>query len=242
METTSPKLGIISPTYNAVDWITHHLQTVKNQTYKKYEHVVIDDRSTDGTSRILESWAGQITYFKNDEHKGAAYSHWRATEYLRDRCDIIIHLDGDDWLLHNRVFEIIVGAYKDPNVMVTYGGYLPTDLSFPLVYMHPSKLEPRDAIRNGWTYSHLRTFRSQLAKHLTELDFKDDSGNWLSSAADVAIMSPIIELAGLSRVKRIETFLCQYNRFSNINDDKIMLDKQAECARDVANRKCRKQI
>lgn len=241
MENSTLKLGIVSPTYNAVDWIKHHLQTVKNQTYKKFEHVVVDDRSTDGTSDILESWAGQITYFKNDVRMGPAYSHWRAIDYLKSRCDIVIHLDGDDWLLHNRVFEVIVNVYNDPKVMVTYGGYIPTDLKFPLVY-NGASYPPREAIVKGWTYSHLRTFRSLFLNCLDEIDLQDESNKWLTAAADVAIMCPVIELAGLDHVKRIELPLCQYNRFSDLNEDKIKLNEQMRCATSVANKPVRQRL
>lgn len=235
MENYSPKLGIVSPTYNAVDWITHHLQTVKTQTYKNYEHVVIDDCSTDGTSKILESWAGQITYLRNDERKGPAYSHWRGIEVLKNHCDIVVHLDGDDWLLHNRVFEIIVNVYKEPSAMVTYGGYIPTDLQFPLVYKG-STYPPREAIVKGWPYSHLRTFRSLFLKYLRENDLQDEDNKWLTAAADVAIMCPVIEIAGLENVRRIDIPLCQYNRFSDINEDKVVMSEQRRCAASVAKK------
>lgn len=238
----SIKFGIVSPTYNAIDWIRHHLQSVKFQKYKHYEHVVVDDRSTDGTSDVLESWAGQITYFKNDKHMGPAYSHWSATEYLRDRCDVIIHLDGDDWFLHADVLGYLCETYKDTNIKVTYGGYIPTDLQFPLVYTSQEKLPPREAIIKGWPYSHLRTFRASLAKHLNKEDLQDSRKQWLTSAADVAIMAPIIELAGLNSVVKTPLFLCQYNRSTAISEDKIKLDDQVRCAMEAASKSIRSQL
>ena len=64
--------------------------------------------------------------------------------------------------------------------------------------------------------SHLRTFRAGLFHRIAEQDpafecLKDDSGRWLTSAVDAALMYPLLELAGFDRVRYIDRILYQYN-------------------------------
>jgi glycosyltransferase involved in cell wall biosynthesis len=52
----SPKISIITPTYNAQKFINKSIQSVLDQTYANYEHIVVDGNSTDGTVSILKSY------------------------------------------------------------------------------------------------------------------------------------------------------------------------------------------
>lgn len=45
------------PAYNAANFITESIQSIQNQTYSNWELRIIDDRSTDGTIQIIETYA-----------------------------------------------------------------------------------------------------------------------------------------------------------------------------------------
>ncbi len=52
-----PRITVIIPTFNRVKWLGHAIESVLAQTYSDYELVVVDDGSTDETSRLLTSYA-----------------------------------------------------------------------------------------------------------------------------------------------------------------------------------------
>ena len=44
---------IIVPMYNVEEWVETTIQSVKEQTYKNYQCVLVDDMSTDGTVKTV---------------------------------------------------------------------------------------------------------------------------------------------------------------------------------------------
>ena len=49
-----PLISIIIPVYNRSDLIAETLHSVKNQTYKNWEAIIVDDGSTDGSFELVE--------------------------------------------------------------------------------------------------------------------------------------------------------------------------------------------
>ncbi|MCK5655973.1 MAG: glycosyltransferase family 2 protein [Candidatus Aureabacteria bacterium] len=56
----NPKISVIIPAYNGEPFISDSIESVLNQDYKAHEIIVIDDGSTDNTSKILESFKDKI--------------------------------------------------------------------------------------------------------------------------------------------------------------------------------------
>jgi teichuronic acid biosynthesis glycosyltransferase TuaG len=56
-----PTVSVIIPTYNRINFLPRAIQSVKNQIYKDWEIVVVDDRSTDNTNIFMGRW------YKDDE-------------------------------------------------------------------------------------------------------------------------------------------------------------------------------
>ena len=69
-----------------------------NQTYSKWELIIVDDCSTDNTDEVLEYIKdSRIRYFKNDKNLGAAVSRNKALREARGQW--IAYLDSDDlWM------------------------------------------------------------------------------------------------------------------------------------------------
>jgi glycosyltransferase involved in cell wall biosynthesis len=59
-----PKVSVITAAYNHVGFVRQSVESVLNQTYKDFEHIVVDDGSTDGTAEVLRSFGAQIKYFR----------------------------------------------------------------------------------------------------------------------------------------------------------------------------------
>ena len=68
-------ISIITPMYNSGKFIDATIQSVQSQTYQNWEMIIIDDASTDGSVKIVESFATKderIKLIKLDSNKGAA--------------------------------------------------------------------------------------------------------------------------------------------------------------------------
>ena len=119
-----------------------------------------------------------------------------------DPDDIVVQLDGDDWLAHPRVLETVARLYEDPNVWLTYG-------SFPLADGSYSRLNgpyaPHEDIRTArWRCSHLKTFRAGLFQCIDPEDLKLPDGTFTGRAVDHATMFPMVEMAGWDRTRWVK--------------------------------------
>lgn len=88
-------VSVIMPTYNAERFITDSIKSVIKQSYQSWELIVVDDCSTDGTARIVESFSDvRIHYFRCDKNLGVAQA--RNFGIGRANGEWIAFLDSDD--------------------------------------------------------------------------------------------------------------------------------------------------
>ena len=77
------KLTIIIPSYNHGEFLIDRLETIYNQTYKDWEAIIIDDKSTDDSVAIIEKFLNNnpdfnIKYFiVNENNSGSGYNSWK---------------------------------------------------------------------------------------------------------------------------------------------------------------------
>ena len=92
-----PKVSIVTPAYNAADSIREVYESIKNQTFKDWEWLVVDDCSKDDTFKILGDIAAKdhrVRIFQNPKNSRAAVSRNFATQMATGK--FIAFLDADD--------------------------------------------------------------------------------------------------------------------------------------------------
>lgn len=66
----APKVSIGMPVYNGGEWLTHALDSLRDQTFSDYELIITDNVSSDNTPEICRQYAAadlRITYIRNAE-------------------------------------------------------------------------------------------------------------------------------------------------------------------------------
>lgn len=209
---------VITPSMPNNPWLDECKSSVSSQSVS-CTHIVIED--------ILR--------------KGACRNHYESLQAIPAlHNNIIIHLDGDDYFTSIDSVKTILKFYKDENVWATYGNYSSIDKSVcrPI----PDNSFRDSIIFGGWGWSHPRTFRASLIPYLKESTMKDRFGNWFSSAPDVAIFCPILELCGKSRVRFIDKELVYYRIHPNNEHSGIKLADQVRCALELASMEPYRQL
>jgi glycosyltransferase involved in cell wall biosynthesis len=122
------KFSIVTITYNRAHLIGETIQSVLNQTYTDFEHIIIDDGSTDDTEKIVTGFNDdRIRYFKYT--KSGKRSFLRNEGIRKATGDFICVLDSDDIWKNNKL-EVIGGIFnKNPNVDFVFHnvGFIPED-------------------------------------------------------------------------------------------------------------------
>ena len=94
----APKVSVIIPAYNIAPYIGETLDSIRAQTCKDYEIILINDGSTDTPEleAALAPYSGDIVYAVQ-ENAGAAQARNTAIDLARG--ELLAFLDGDDvWL------------------------------------------------------------------------------------------------------------------------------------------------
>lgn len=231
------RFSIITPTYNTEKWISKNIESVKSQTFNDFEHIIINDASTDNTANtILAHHHLKLRCFSRSEKVGIMSNHLFALKAAKG--DIIIHLDGDDWLENNFVLDKINKFYEETGCLATYGSYISTNGDKQVNKPLNEFRSVRDQIKIGWCTSHLRTFSRSLVKLIPAIDIVDHTGILLSSATDVGLLTAIFDRANdLGRLEFIKDILVVYNMGNTNSEASKDISDQVRCALSVASNK-----
>lgn len=66
----NPRLTVITIVYNNVTDIERTMLSVFNQTYSNIEYIIIDGKSTDGTTQLVEKYREGLSHFISEPDKG----------------------------------------------------------------------------------------------------------------------------------------------------------------------------
>jgi len=121
---------------------------------------------------------------------------------------IVACLDGDDWLGPPNAL-CTVARYFAAGALVTYGSFRFADGRRGC----PSGAYQlgEDVRRAPWKATHLKCFRAGLFKRIQHEHLKLPSGEWLPHARDLALMFPLLEMAGHGRVAHVAEEIYVYN-------------------------------
>jgi glycosyltransferase involved in cell wall biosynthesis len=205
---------IVVTVYNSEKYIGDCIKSVLIQDYKKFTLIVIDDNSTDKTSRIIKSIRKEhdFKYHKNKERLSSAVGNIVKAINMcpGDREDVIVIIDGDDWLYDKDVLRYLNWVYQNKDVWLTYGQF--TSISGKLEnYCQPLTDTRKYRKRGGWTTSHLKTMKRFLWNKINDKDLRDKRGEYFKRFEDIVYMYPAVEMAGLKHIKHIGKILYVYN-------------------------------
>lgn len=240
-------LIITVPFYNVEKYIERCINSIKNQTYKNFICVLTDDNSSDKTLNIakhIASYDQRFVIISNEQRKDVMENTINAIKIVKPHDeDIIITIDGDDWLAHEKVFEKIAKKYQEKDILLTYGNYK----IFPSEKIGHCSAYPKYVIENNlyrkdkWRASHLRTFKYKLWKNIKEEDLKHPDGSWMFPCADQTYMLPMLEMSG-GKFHFFSEVLYVYNRETSLNADKVKGLKQLENEKITRSREPYKKI
>ena len=91
----SPSITIVTPTYNRCQALARAIDSVRAQTVSDYEHVIVDDGSTDNTGEMVAGYGDKrIRYFSLPHRCGANTARNLAIQ--KARAPVLGFLDSDD--------------------------------------------------------------------------------------------------------------------------------------------------
>lgn len=116
-------ISIITPVYNSSEYIRNTLDSVITQTYSNWEHLLVDDCSTDDSVAIIEEYVRKdirFKLFKLDLNSGSGPARNLAIKNANGK--YIAFLDSDDIWIAERL-ELHVKYMVEHNHAVSHASY-----------------------------------------------------------------------------------------------------------------------
>lgn len=189
---------IVIPPQNTREWYEQNLDTIFNQRYQNYRIVYVGD----GTDTVVEKYVAEnnqqhrITLLQSPEQRNFLACLCEAI-FLCQKEEIIVDLEGCSRIGSDHALSYLNSVYADSDVWMTYGQFT----------YYPSRTQgfaspiPQETIDNNAFRSlkgctpHVRSFYAALFQEIEKLDFLDD-GKFYPTAANLAYLLPILEMAG----------------------------------------------
>lgn len=125
-----PLISIVTPSFNSAKYIEDCIQSVLNQNYPNFEHIIIDGGSTDGTIEILKKYSHLRWISEPDEGQSDAINKG----FNLAGGELIGWLNADDEYISN-TFNRIIHYYRE-NIDIIYGDYIINYKNKKLKYMN----------------------------------------------------------------------------------------------------------
>ena len=128
MGSGQPLFSVIMPTYNRADVALEAVRSVLAQSYRDFEFIIVDDRSTDDTRAVLARLTDpRVTVVTNDRSTGTAGA--RNMGIFLAHGDWICQIDSDDLWPEDMLERLAAAiAEADEDVGIFYGSIVFFDI------------------------------------------------------------------------------------------------------------------
>lgn len=236
---------IVTGFYNAEQYIERCLYSIMSQTHKDYTCYITHDMSTDNSVNIIkEIIKDDKRFVLFDDYTKKLYQTGNFDTTIRNNANIddnevIIEVDGDDYLPNSRVFERINKVYENQNIWIANGSFRYHDGSIGFA---SEQRDFNNLRKSNFTASHIRTWRAFLWRNILDSDLRDENGDYWQWSGDLCFMYPMLEMATEEHYTFMKDINYVYNAENPINEHKIDMHMVTDHAQKIRNKKPYKKL
>lgn len=126
-------VSIITPVYNSEKFISECINSVQSQTFQNWEHILVDDCSTDQSSAMIEVCSkddSRIKYIKLASNSGAGIARNKGIELAKGR--YIAFLDSDDFWRNDKLEKQVTFIMKNSYAFIYSQYYIVGNDNIPV--------------------------------------------------------------------------------------------------------------
>jgi glycosyltransferase involved in cell wall biosynthesis len=102
--TKYPKISIITPVYNSIEYLEETINSVLSQNYPNLEYIIIDGGSTDGSVELIKKYSHHLHYWISEKDTGMYDALQKGFKVATG--EISGWINSDDLLIRNSLFAI----------------------------------------------------------------------------------------------------------------------------------------
>lgn len=176
-----PLISVITPSYNGAQYLPALIESVQKQTYQNFEHIIIDDGSSDNgaTKEVLNRYPHLRWWSRQNKGQYATQNEG----IQESKGDILVIIAADDVFFSNNIFQLIIDHWeKQPECELIYGNTFRMDENGSLLpFMDVNRPPSRWLIRQISYVQHCSLFVSKSFLLNNQLYFDSTykyAGDW----------------------------------------------------------------
>ncbi len=121
------QISIITPTFNSDKIITRNVNSILSQSYNNYEHIIIDNLSSDNTILTIKNLfenSGKTKQLNIISEKDNGISDAFNKGIKASNGEIVGILNSDDEYFNDNVLERVTNAFDDEKILFVHGDVL----------------------------------------------------------------------------------------------------------------------
>lgn len=129
LDHSRPRVSVVIPAFNYGRFIGSTLECLQAQTLPDWEAIVVDDGSTDDTTQVVESYAGEDARIRLVRQPNSGPGAARNNGIRHSRAPFVQFLDADDLLETRKLERHAARLEAEPDIGIVYGEirYFSTD-------------------------------------------------------------------------------------------------------------------
>jgi glycosyltransferase involved in cell wall biosynthesis len=120
-----PRVSIVTPSYNQVQFVEQTIQSVLGQEYPNLEYMVVDGASTDGSVEVIRRYADRLSWWVSEADRGQGEAINKG--FARATGDIVGWLNSDDVYQPGALATAVETFQAHPEAGLVFGDVLAID-------------------------------------------------------------------------------------------------------------------
>jgi glycosyltransferase involved in cell wall biosynthesis len=183
-------VSIVTPVYNTAEYLAQAIESVLAQTHRRFEYIVVNNRSTDDSLRIAEHYAAQdsrIRIVTNASFLGKVQNYNETMRQISPQSRYCKIVQADDWLFPTCVQEMVALAESNPKVGLVSSYFFlgqalwNVGLPYPASVFSGREICRRQLLGNGFFFGNFTTtmVRSEIVRsrdpYFNEATYHEDT-------------------------------------------------------------------
>ena len=111
-------ISIVVPIYNVEKYLRQCLDSIQNQTYKKFECIMVNDGSTDSSQQLAEEYLTDSRFkLINQSNKGLSGARNTGINHIREESIFVAFVDSDDYIYPDFLETLIEHIEDDVDII-----------------------------------------------------------------------------------------------------------------------------
>lgn len=174
----NPLVSIIIPNYNHSRFLDERINSILNQTYRNFELIILDDKSTDNSLEVISQFKDNphISHIVvNEKNSGSTFKQWYKGLSLA-KGELIWIAESDDSCKESFLEKNVENLVDNPECVLSFSCSRRMDMTGKIGEKRQASLFDKDIILDGDRFNQKYMYRGTAIINASAVVFRRNAG------------------------------------------------------------------